>query len=62
MEKEKREAPSHVLQTPIWMLAIRIVQLLLSLIIVGMAGKLMHDAYLDECGLALAIVTFPGLS
>jgi hypothetical protein len=55
-ETEKGHAPEHVVATPIWMLAIRVAQFLVALIIVGLAGALMHDAYLDEEGLALAIV------
>ncbi|KAG9254844.1 G-protein coupled receptor protein [Emericellopsis atlantica] len=48
-------AHAHVLKTPLWMLVIRGFQILISLIIVALAGRLMHDAYLDEEGLALAI-------
>jgi hypothetical protein len=57
-ETEKGHAPEHVVATPIWMLAIRVAQFLVALIIVGLAGALMHDAYLDEEGLALAIGLF----
>lgn len=55
-DAEKGSVPDHVVATPIWMLAIRVAQFLLALIIVGLSGALMHDAYLDEEGLALAIV------
>ncbi|PHH86970.1 hypothetical protein CDD83_9473 [Cordyceps sp. RAO-2017] len=48
-------ADGHVLRTPAWMLAIRIVQLLLSIIVLALAGSIAHDVYLDEVGLALAI-------
>lgn len=51
------EGSEHVLKTPIWMTVIRGFQFLVSLIIVGLAGRLMHDAYLDEHGLALATVS-----
>lgn len=54
------EGSEHVLKTPIWITVIRGFQFLVSLIIVGLAGRLMHDAYLDEHGLALATVSIPG--
>lgn len=50
------DGAEHVLKTPMWMMIIRGFQFLLSLIIVGLAGRLMHDAYLDEEGIALATV------
>lgn len=56
---EKGVAPDHIIKTPIWMLVIRVFQFLLALIIVGLAGTLIHQAYLDEEGLALAIVRSP---
>jgi hypothetical protein len=59
---EKSYSDDHVLKTPIWITVIRGFQFLVSLIIVGLAGRLMHDAYLDEQGLALAIVRFKSLS
>ena len=49
----------HVLKTPVWMLVVRGFQFLLTLVIAGLAGRLMHDAYLDEEGLALAMVILP---
>ncbi|KAK0391717.1 hypothetical protein NLU13_1216 [Sarocladium strictum] len=52
---EKTISDDHVLKTPIWITVIRGFQLFISLVIVGLAGRLMHDAYLDEHGLALAI-------
>jgi len=45
----------HVLKTPLWMTVIRGFQILITLIIVGLAGTLIHQAYLDEEGLALAV-------
>jgi len=48
------EGSEHVLKTPIWITVIRGFQFLISLIIVGLAGRMMHDAYMDEHGLALA--------
>lgn len=56
MEHAEKTSTSHVLQTPIWMVIIRGFQFLLSLIIVGLAGRLMHDLYLDEFGLSVATV------
>lgn len=53
------EGSEHVLKTPIWITVIRGFQFLISLIIVGLAGRMMHDAYMDEHGLALATVSSP---
>ena len=49
--------PDHILVTPIWVFVVRIFQILISLVILALAARLMHDAYLDEEGLALAIVS-----
>jgi hypothetical protein len=59
-----REKPAgdHVLKTPLWMVIIRAFQILIAFIILAMAARLMHDAYLDEQGLALAIVSRSRLS
>ncbi|KAL6702061.1 hypothetical protein J3F84DRAFT_23291 [Trichoderma pleuroticola] len=45
----------HVLESPLWVFICRVFQILISLIILALAARLMHDAYLDEEGLALAI-------
>lgn len=54
---EKTSGSDNILHTPVWVMVIRGFQLFLSLVILGLAGRLMHDAYLDEEGLALAIVS-----
>ncbi|QPG95165.1 hypothetical protein C2857_007756 [Epichloe festucae Fl1] len=51
---EKHSTSSHVLETPIWITVIRGFQFFLSLVVLGLAGRLMHDLYLDEFGLAVA--------
>ncbi|GAB0132805.1 hypothetical protein EsDP_00001231 [Epichloe bromicola] len=51
---EKHSTSSHVLRTPIWITIIRGFQFFLSLVVLGLAGRLMHDLYLDEFGLAVA--------
>jgi hypothetical protein len=56
MTNEKGAAPDHIIATPIWVLVVRVFQFLLALIILGLSGTLIHQAYLDENGLALAIV------
>jgi hypothetical protein len=58
-EHHEGDGPVHVLKTPIWVLVVRGFQIFISLVIVGLAGRLMHDAYLDEEGLALAVVRSP---
>ncbi|KAM0441303.1 hypothetical protein ACHAPT_000612 [Fusarium lateritium] len=45
----------HVLHTPLWIMIIRGFQFLISLIIVGLCARLIHDAYLDEEGFSLAV-------
>ncbi|EEU48253.1 uncharacterized protein NECHADRAFT_75635 [Fusarium vanettenii 77-13-4] len=45
----------HVLHTPLWIMIIRGFQFLISLIIVGLCGRMIHDAYLDEEGFSLAV-------
>ncbi|KND87289.1 hypothetical protein TOPH_08065 [Tolypocladium ophioglossoides CBS 100239] len=56
MEQTHNEVASgHVLETPIWVFAIRIAQIVLSIIILGLAANIAHDLYLDELGLAIAV-------
>ncbi|KAK2595642.1 hypothetical protein QQS21_006613 [Conoideocrella luteorostrata] len=50
----EKQTTSHVLDTPIWITIIRGFQFLLSLVILGLAARLMHDLYLDEFGLSVA--------
>ncbi|KAL7908909.1 G-protein coupled receptor protein [Trichoderma velutinum] len=54
MQQPENES-GHVLVSPLWVFICRIFQVLISLIILALAARLMHDAYLDEEGLALAI-------
>ncbi len=56
MTVQTYEGSGHVLKTPLWMTAIRGLIVLLSIVILGMAGSLIHGAYLDEFGLAVATV------
>lgn len=57
MEQVHQQPASHVLETPIWMMIVRGLQFLVSLIVLGLAGALMHDLYLDEFGLSVATVS-----
>ncbi|UNI23052.1 hypothetical protein JDV02_008895 [Purpureocillium takamizusanense] len=45
----------HVLKTPAWVFAVRIAQVLGSLIVLGLSASIIHDLYLDELGLAIAV-------
>ena len=54
---KEHSSGGHVLKTPIWVVVIRGFQILISLVIAGLAARLMHDAYIDEEGLAMAIVS-----
>ncbi|CAM1504583.1 Fc.00g021740.m01.CDS01 [Cosmosporella sp. VM-42] len=58
----EKPAGDHVLKTPIWMVVIRGFQVFISLIILALCGRLMHDAYLDEEGFSLAISLFTWLA
>lgn len=49
--------PQYVQQTPGWVVAIRGFQILLSVIILGIAGYLMHGKVLDENAFALVCVS-----
>lgn len=54
MQQPERQS-DHILVSPTWVFVVRIFQILISLVILALAARLMHDAYLDEEGLALAI-------
>lgn len=49
-----KHSSSHVLETPIWVTIVRGFQFFFSLVVLALAGRLMHDLYLDEFGLAVA--------
>ncbi|KAM0264505.1 hypothetical protein ACHAQJ_000696 [Trichoderma viride] len=53
--QQPESGKDHILVSPLWVFICRIFQVLISLIILALAARLMHDAYLDEEGLALAI-------
>lgn len=53
----EREAPAHVLATPVWVVAVRVLQALVALIVLALAADIAHDLYLDELGLAIAVVS-----
>jgi hypothetical protein len=55
----EKETPSHILATPLWILVLRGFQVLMSLIILAMAGKLVSDVTIEENALALAMVRQP---
>lgn len=48
----------HVLRTPLWVVILRGLQFLVSLIIVGLCGWMIHDAGLPENSLCIAIVSY----
>lgn len=45
-----------MIMTPAWMVAIRGVQFFLAIIILGLSAAIIHWVYMDELGLAVAIV------
>ncbi|KAH7313594.1 hypothetical protein B0I35DRAFT_480271 [Stachybotrys elegans] len=54
-ESETKGSTDHILQTPRWVFFVHIAQVVLSLVILAMAGWIISDVYFDEPGLALAI-------
>ncbi|GFP56828.1 hypothetical protein ACSS6W_004653 [Trichoderma asperelloides] len=53
--QQPQSEQDHVLVTPLWVFVSRVFQILVSVIILGLAADLAHGAYLDEEGLALAV-------
>ncbi|KZZ89736.1 Cytochrome c oxidase biogenesis protein Cmc1-like protein [Moelleriella libera RCEF 2490] len=49
-----QHTPALVLRTPIWITLIRCLQFLLSLVVVGLAARVIHDVFIDELGLSVA--------
>ena len=58
-QQQPQAEADHVLQTPLWIVIIRGFQFLVSLIIVGLCGWMIHDAGLPENSLCIAIVSQP---
>ena len=56
MAHEKGVVPAHIIQTPVWMTVIRGFQFFLAIVILGISGWLIHGAYIDEMGFAIAVV------
>jgi hypothetical protein len=48
-----------VIQTPIWVLVIRIFQIILAIICLGASGYWIHGYYMDSLGFAIACVSPP---
>ncbi|KAH6959320.1 hypothetical protein DER45DRAFT_565753 [Fusarium avenaceum] len=59
-QTHEKPATDHVLQTPLWVMIIRGLQFLFSLIVLGLCARLVHDASLPEelfC-IAVAVITW----
>ncbi|KAI6760529.1 hypothetical protein HG530_009389 [Fusarium avenaceum] len=59
-QTHEKPAADHVLQTPLWVMIIRGLQFLFSLIVLGLCARLVHDASLPEelfC-IAVAVITW----
>ncbi|KAF6805055.1 hypothetical protein CSOJ01_09761 [Colletotrichum sojae] len=50
--------PRSPIPAPAWILALRAAQVFLSIIILGLAGAIIHWVYLDELGFAVAVSLF----
>ncbi|KAF4973422.1 hypothetical protein FZEAL_9335, partial [Fusarium zealandicum] len=61
-QPQEKAASGHVLKTPVWVIVLRGLQFLIALIILGLCARMMHDAYLDEHGLSLAIALLTWLA
>lgn len=57
-----QHTPALVLRTPIWITLIRCLQFLLSLVVVGLAARVIHDVFIDELGLSVATVSARSLA
>lgn len=50
------DGADHVLRTPLWIFIIRILQIVLSLVILALSAWFISGAYLDVMGLCIAAV------
>ncbi|KAF5013936.1 hypothetical protein FDECE_65 [Fusarium decemcellulare] len=59
-QPQEKPRANHVLRTPFWVMILRGLQFFISLVIVGICGRMMHDAYMEEHGfnIAIAILTW----
>lgn len=53
------EGAPHVLKTPVWVLVVRVFQIIISIVILGLAAWIINGAYIDSAGLSLAVVSRP---
>lgn len=49
--------PNIVITSPMWVMALRIVQIVVSIIVLGCCAYLIHGAYADPQGFAIACVS-----
>jgi hypothetical protein len=57
MDAEKRTGKT-VIATPTWVLVVRIFQIIISLIVIGMSGWWVHGLYADQVGFAIVSCIF----
>ncbi|KAF7546992.1 hypothetical protein G7046_g9147 [Stylonectria norvegica] len=57
-QPREKSTGGNVLANPIWVTVIRGFQVFIALIVLGLCGRTMHDAYLSEEGFSLAIALF----
>jgi len=57
-ERESVKKGETLIATPKWFIGIRVAQILVSIIVVGLAGFWIHGAYFDSLGLAIAAGIF----
>ncbi|KAK8050018.1 hypothetical protein PG994_011748 [Apiospora phragmitis] len=58
MDVRARKHGSEIIPTPVWVLVVRIFQIVLSIIALGMAGWWIHGLYLNELGFVIACCVF----
>lgn len=59
MVHEKGVVPEHIIHTPVWVTIIRGIQFFLAIVILGISAWLIHGAYIEELGFAIAVVRLP---
>ncbi|KAK8088615.1 hypothetical protein PG997_003576, partial [Apiospora hydei] len=58
MDVRARKHGYEIIPTPVWVLVVRIFQIVLSILAVGMAGWWIHGLYLNELGFVIACCVF----
>lgn len=58
MDVRARKHGYEIIPTPVWVMVVRIIQIVLSVIAIGLAGWWIHGLYLNELGFVIACCVF----